>query len=69
MIILCTFTIFMFVYLPSELWSMLYDLFVYGLGEGGMWGEGEIFGFRNKNKIKVGFYLLFGAILGTITGG
>ena len=33
-------------------------------------GRGEkIFGFRNKNKIKVGFYLLFGAILGTITGG
>ena len=28
----------MFVYLPSELRSMLYDLFVYGLGEGGLWG-------------------------------
>ena len=32
-------------------------------------GREKIFGFRNKNKIKVGFYLLFGAILGTITGG
>ena len=71
MIILCTFTIFMFVYLPGELWCMFYYLFVYGLGEGGLWGAflGEIFGFRNKNKTKLGFYLLSGAILGTITGG
>ena len=32
-------------------------------------GREKIFGFRNKNKTKVGFYLLFRAILGTITGG
>ena len=32
---------FSFLYLPSELRSMLYDLFVYGLGEGGLWGGGR----------------------------
>ena len=32
-------------------------------------GREKIFGFRNKNKTKVGFYLVFGAILGKIKGG
>ena len=31
-------------------------------------GREKIFSFRNKNKTKVGFSLVFGAILGTITG-
>ena len=69
MIILCTFTIFMFVYLPSELWSMLYDLFVYGLGEGGLRGKEKNFGFRNKIKQRWDFIYFLGPILGTITGG
>ena len=32
-------------------------------------GREKIFGFRNKNKTKVGFYLVYGAILGIMTGG
>ena len=45
LIILCKFTIFMFVYLPSELWSMLYDCLCMGWERGGLWGEGENFWF------------------------
>ena len=33
------------------------------------WGREKIFGFRNKNKTKVGFSLVYGDVLGTITGG
>ena len=32
-------------------------------------GREKIFGFRNKNKTKVGFSLVSGAILGIMTGG
>ena len=32
-------------------------------------GREKIFGFRNKNKIKVGFSLVYGDILGKIKGG
>ena len=32
-------------------------------------GREKMFGYRNKNKTKVGFCLVYGAILGTMTGG
>ena len=32
-------------------------------------GREKVFGFRNKNKMKVGFSLVYGDILGKIKGG
>ena len=48
---------------------MMYDFFVYGLERVVCGGREEMFGCRNKNKTKVGFYLVSGAIFGQITGG